>query len=267
MHRLIMTSTVYRQSSRREPAKDAVDPDNALLRPLPGAAARRRGAPRPHPARQRPARPHACSARPCRWPRTPSARCCPANDSPRREPLSPGPPHQAGLAPGGLRRSGHGGQLRPPRPEHVGAAVADAHEQRLRPEAGRRHCPARPRRDAPARGSAGSALPSAWQLAYQRPITPDELSLASRVRRRATSRRSSTKAPSGDQRARRADEPLPATPRLQRVPLCGLIIVTRPAGPFWRTRPSASGLSPWPTCCARRGCWPTRRRSRARTCR
>ncbi len=30
LHRLIMTSTVYRQSSRREPAKDAVDPDNSL---------------------------------------------------------------------------------------------------------------------------------------------------------------------------------------------------------------------------------------------
>ncbi|MGC8639336.1 MAG: PSD1 and planctomycete cytochrome C domain-containing protein [Isosphaeraceae bacterium] len=31
LHRLIMTSTVYRQSSRRDPAKDAVDGDNALL--------------------------------------------------------------------------------------------------------------------------------------------------------------------------------------------------------------------------------------------
>jgi hypothetical protein len=30
LHRLILTSTVYRQSSRREPAKDAVDPDNSL---------------------------------------------------------------------------------------------------------------------------------------------------------------------------------------------------------------------------------------------
>jgi Protein of unknown function (DUF1553) len=31
LHRVIMTSTVYRQSSRREPSKDAVDTDNALL--------------------------------------------------------------------------------------------------------------------------------------------------------------------------------------------------------------------------------------------
>jgi hypothetical protein len=30
LHKLIMTSTVYRQSSRRDPAKDAVDPDNSL---------------------------------------------------------------------------------------------------------------------------------------------------------------------------------------------------------------------------------------------
>jgi hypothetical protein len=30
MHRLLMTSTVYRQSSRRDPAKDAVDAGNAL---------------------------------------------------------------------------------------------------------------------------------------------------------------------------------------------------------------------------------------------
>jgi hypothetical protein len=31
MHKLIMTSTVYRQSSRRDPAKDAIDSENALL--------------------------------------------------------------------------------------------------------------------------------------------------------------------------------------------------------------------------------------------
>jgi hypothetical protein len=31
LHRLIMTSTVYRQSSRRDPAKDAADSENALL--------------------------------------------------------------------------------------------------------------------------------------------------------------------------------------------------------------------------------------------
>src|SRR5207244_3850566 len=30
MHRLLMTSTAYRQSSRRDPAKDAVDSANAL---------------------------------------------------------------------------------------------------------------------------------------------------------------------------------------------------------------------------------------------
>jgi hypothetical protein len=30
LHRLIMISTVYRQSSRREPSKDTVDPDNSL---------------------------------------------------------------------------------------------------------------------------------------------------------------------------------------------------------------------------------------------
>src|SRR5262249_53701774 len=31
LHRLILTSAVYRQSSAREPAKDAADPDNRLL--------------------------------------------------------------------------------------------------------------------------------------------------------------------------------------------------------------------------------------------
>jgi hypothetical protein len=35
LHRLIMTSTVYRQSSRRDPAREAVDSENALLSRFP----------------------------------------------------------------------------------------------------------------------------------------------------------------------------------------------------------------------------------------
>jgi hypothetical protein len=35
LHRLILTSTVYRQSSRRDPAKDRLDPDNRLLGRMP----------------------------------------------------------------------------------------------------------------------------------------------------------------------------------------------------------------------------------------
>src|SRR5207237_10756156 len=31
LHRLIMTSSAYRQSSRRDPARDRIDPDNRLL--------------------------------------------------------------------------------------------------------------------------------------------------------------------------------------------------------------------------------------------
>ena len=63
MHRLIMTSTVYRQSSQRDPKKDAVDVGNALLGqplthgkfarqdlfPEPGADGLGEGHPRQHP--------------------------------------------------------------------------------------------------------------------------------------------------------------------------------------------------------------------------
>ena len=74
MHRLIMTSTAYRQSSRRDPAQDAVDADDALygrypVRRLDAEALRDRILAASGPARSR-----RCSARRCRWPRTPSAR-------------------------------------------------------------------------------------------------------------------------------------------------------------------------------------------------
>ena len=41
IHKLIMTSTVYRQSSRRTLAQDAIDSGNAAAGSLPGAASRR----------------------------------------------------------------------------------------------------------------------------------------------------------------------------------------------------------------------------------
>ena len=80
----------------RRRRKDAVDPDNALLRPLPGPPARRRGAPRPHPGRQRAGSTARRSARRCRSSRTPSARSCPPDDSAAAQRLPPGPAQQAG---------------------------------------------------------------------------------------------------------------------------------------------------------------------------
>ena len=56
----------------------------------------------------------------------------PANDSPRRSLYLEVRRTKPGLAPRRLRRTGHGGQLRPPDAQHLGDAVADADEQRLR---------------------------------------------------------------------------------------------------------------------------------------
>ena len=57
MHRLIVTSATYRQSSRPDPAALAADPDNALLWRHAPAAARRRGDPRRPARRLGPAQP------------------------------------------------------------------------------------------------------------------------------------------------------------------------------------------------------------------
>jgi hypothetical protein len=104
MHRLLMTSTAYRQSSRRGPAGDAADAHDALLRRLPAAPPGGRGPARPHPGHGRSAGPH--GVRPAgaggRGRRRPGGRGRRAA-APGR--LPPGPPQPAGGLPGGLRRA------------------------------------------------------------------------------------------------------------------------------------------------------------------
>ena len=107
MHRLIMTSTVYRQSSRRESGQDRRRLRATLcygrypVRRLDAEALRDAIL-----LRERPARPQLCTAHPCRSPRTPSAMVLPGQRLAAAEPLSPGPPDEAGLAAGDVRRSG-----------------------------------------------------------------------------------------------------------------------------------------------------------------
>ena len=133
MHRLIMTSTVYRQSSRRDKARDAVDSDNALLSRYP---VRRLDAESLRDAIL------LVSGRLDRTPFGPPVPVVedtvgltlPADDSARRSLYLQVLPDEAGVAPGDVRRPGDDRQLRPPRAQHDGPAVADAHEQRLPPE-------------------------------------------------------------------------------------------------------------------------------------
>ncbi len=105
----------------------------------------------------------------------------------------------------------------------------------------------------------------AWELAYQRPISEAELGpgLVLRLGPACDSR--------SGRRGRGAptcgiDEPLPATPQFERVSLCGLIPSNVPAGgPSSQARALESGRSPWRTCWARMACLPRSRRSPART--
>ena len=83
MHRLIMTSTAYRQSSRRDVGRTRPMPTTrctAVSRS--GGSTPKRSATASWPSAAGSTAPR--SARRCRSPRTPSARCCPANDSARR---------------------------------------------------------------------------------------------------------------------------------------------------------------------------------------
>ena len=146
LHRLIMTSTAYRQSSRREPGKDAVDPDNALLgrypvRRLDAEALRDRILLTERPARPDALRPAGAGRRGLRrgWSTRPTTRRGAASTS------RCGAPSRSRS----WRRSTprYGGQLRPRDPQHDCLAVPDAHEQRVR------HGPGRPR--SPAGSEAG----------------------------------------------------------------------------------------------------------------
>ena len=153
MHRLIMTSTVYRQSSQREPSKDAVDTDNALLGRYPVRRLDAESLRDSILAAGRAARPDACSARRCRSSRTPWGRSIPANDSPRRSLYLQVRRTQPVSLLAAFDAPVDDGQLRPPRPQHHAPQSLDAHEQRLRPEPGRGHRRADPGPDARGRAS------------------------------------------------------------------------------------------------------------------
>ena len=177
MHRLIMTSTVYRQSSLRDPAKDAIDSENRLLgrypvRRLDAESLRDRSSRSAAGSTGRLYGPVGRRGRGRRRPGVAGGRLAAA------ERLPSGAADPPGLVPVGFRRAGDERQLRAADAQHVGPAVAHAHEQRLRPEPRRRRSPggSRPRRPATSdddlragRWSGGSAY--AWRLIYQRPIS------------------------------------------------------------------------------------------------
>ena len=254
MHRLIMTSTVYRQSSRRDPAKDAVDSDNALLRPLPGAPARSRGAARPHARGQRPARPHA--VRPAgaggRGRGRPGDRA--RDDRPRRSVYLQVAAAEAAGVPGHLRRPGDepstatAARSSTTAPQSLMLMNSDFILQQagaLRPAAARRDAagdgPARP----PQRQVAlclAARVPAAGHA-------PTKLDLACAFARPAG--RALRGGRAAGRRTGRPDEPVSATPRLQRVPLCGLTIATRTRRAFLaRIGLRHRRASPWRTCCS-----------------
>ena len=140
MHRLIMTSSVYRQSSQRQPSHDAVDSSNTLygrypVRRLDAEVIRDRIL--------------AVSGRLDLTPFGPPVavaedavgQVMPADDSGAAEHLPASAANETSLAARWIRCAGHGRELRPQEPEHLRPSVADAHEQRLRaqprPEDGR----------------------------------------------------------------------------------------------------------------------------------
>ena len=226
-----MTSTVYRQSSRREPSKDAVDTDNALL----GR----------YPVRRLDAETLRDSIlllagrldRTLLGPPVPVVEDTvglvnPANDSPRRSLYL---------------------QVRRTRPVSLLAAfdapVMTVNCDRRMPSttpsqslmlmnsefvmnqaaaiAGRvRGRTPRPDLD--------DQVASAWQLVYQRPITGEELAWARAFAagQLATLERSARQ---GRSSARRAHQPGAAAPQLQRVPLCRLTVNLSAGGTSWRT--------------------------------
>ena len=168
-----MTSAVYRQSSRREPSGGiGADLDDAFTATIPsaGSTPKRSGtaSSRQRPARPEPLRPAGAGRRGRRRPGLARQRLGTA------EPLSRGPPDQAGLAAGDFRLPGHGRQLRPPGPQHLGHTVTHADEQRFILS---HAAPPRPaqcestRRRAPEDRSTARRR-AAWMLVYQRPITP-----------------------------------------------------------------------------------------------
>ena len=177
MHKLIMTlDRLSAVVAPRRPSRWQPTARTRLLRPFPGAAARcgeRCATGCWSPAAGSTAR---SSARRCPWRRTSSARSSPPDDSPRRsiylqvrrtKPVSFLTAFDAPVMTVNCDT---------PRGQHRRAAVADADEQRVRPEAGRRCWPRgcgtkrrldfAPRTDRAARCQVYRARAEAWQFGY-----------------------------------------------------------------------------------------------------
>ena len=142
MHKLIMMSAVYRQSSRANAASSAADSSNSLYSHFP---LRRLEAEeirdvilhlsgRLDEALYGPPVPVAEDT---------VGHILPDQRLGEEEPLSSGPAVEARVATGDVRLSYDGGQLRPQGTQHLGHAIARAHEQRVHPEPRRPPGPAR----------------------------------------------------------------------------------------------------------------------------
>ena len=186
MHRLIMTSAAYRQSSRDDPERHAAAasgrPGQSPALAAAAAAARGRGAAR-RGAAAWPGRSTArCTGRRCRWSRQGDGEVVtPAGaDGQRRSIYLQVRRLAAADAPAGLRPAGDGDELHAAVDLDGVVAGADAAEQRVHDPPGRGL-----RRPGAARGAATTPRGTRCRLAFGRPATDAERELVPRLPGRA----------------------------------------------------------------------------------
>ena len=160
LHRLMVTSRVYRLSARAGETGRRLDPDNRLWHHRPAPTAGGRGDPRRPPGRGRPARPHDVRPRHAR------------PDDAAPEHLLHGPAEPAGAGAPGVRLAGHPHQRR--RPADHGGRPAGAFflnsPQVLSAAEGLAERLAPALREGP-----GKAVDLAYRIAFARPATAAEV--------------------------------------------------------------------------------------------